>query len=99
MDGETIAAMLTWPAVRPSALRRGRLCLSSRPDIRTREPRTANPRTGDSREARFRSMIHRMTIDEQVAYLTKGCVDVVRVNELRAKLERVQNTGKPLTVK
>jgi len=44
-------------------------------------------------------MIHRMTIDEQVAYLTKGCVDVVRVNELRAKLERAQNTGKPLTVK
>ena len=44
-------------------------------------------------------MIHRMTIDEQVAYLTKGCVDVVRVNELRAKLERAGKTGQPLTVK
>jgi tyrosyl-tRNA synthetase len=40
-----------------------------------------------------------MTIDEQVAYLTKGCVDVVRVNELRAKLERASKTGKPLVVK
>ena len=29
-----------------------------------------------------------MTIDEQIAYLTKGCVDVVRPGELRAKLER-----------
>jgi tyrosyl-tRNA synthetase len=40
-----------------------------------------------------------MTIDEQVAYLTKGCVDVVRVDELRAKLERAAQTGKPLVVK
>jgi tyrosyl-tRNA synthetase len=40
-----------------------------------------------------------MTIDEQVAYLTRGCVDVVRLSELRAKLERAQKTGKPLVVK
>ena len=40
-----------------------------------------------------------MNIDEQVAYLTKGCVDVVRVTELRAKLERSQKTGRPLIVK
>ena len=40
-----------------------------------------------------------MTIDEQVAYLTKGCVDVVRPAELRAKLERSQTTGRPLVVK
>jgi tyrosyl-tRNA synthetase len=40
-----------------------------------------------------------MNIDEQVAYLTKGCVDVVRGAELRAKLERSQKTGKPLVVK
>jgi tyrosyl-tRNA synthetase len=44
-------------------------------------------------------MIRRMTIDEQVAYLTRGCVDVVRPSELRAKLERAQRTGKALTVK
>ena len=37
-----------------------------------------------------------MTIDEQIAYLTKGCVDVVRPGELRAKLERAEKTGKPL---
>lgn len=40
-----------------------------------------------------------MTIEEQLAYLTKGCVDVVRVTELKAKLERVATTGVPLTVK
>jgi tyrosyl-tRNA synthetase len=40
-----------------------------------------------------------MTIDEQLAYLTKGCVDVVRVGELRSKLERAAKTGVPLVVK
>jgi tyrosyl-tRNA synthetase len=40
-----------------------------------------------------------MTIDEQLAYLTKGCVDVVRATELRAKLERAANTNRPLVVK
>ena len=36
-----------------------------------------------------------LTVDEQFAYLTKGCVDVVRPAELKTKLER----GTPLTVK
>jgi tyrosyl-tRNA synthetase len=40
-----------------------------------------------------------MTIDEQLAYLTKGCVDVVRAAELRAKLDRAARTGTPLLVK
>jgi tyrosyl-tRNA synthetase len=40
-----------------------------------------------------------MTIDEQIAYLTKGCVDVVRPVDLRVKLERAEKTGKKLTVK
>ena len=40
-----------------------------------------------------------MTIDEQIAYLTRGCVDVVRPGELRAKLERAEKTGTKLTVK
>jgi tyrosyl-tRNA synthetase len=40
-----------------------------------------------------------VTVDEQLAYLTKGCVDVVRAGELKAKLERSAKTGKPLTVK
>jgi tyrosyl-tRNA synthetase len=40
-----------------------------------------------------------MTIDEQLAYLTKGCVDVVRAGELKAKLERFEKTGRPLVVK
>ena len=40
-----------------------------------------------------------MTVDEQVARLTKGCVDVVRVDELRQKLERFAETARPLVVK
>jgi tyrosyl-tRNA synthetase len=40
-----------------------------------------------------------MTVDEQLAYLTKGCVDVVRTTELRTKLERSASTGTPLVVK
>jgi tyrosyl-tRNA synthetase len=40
-----------------------------------------------------------MAIEEQLEYLTRGCVDVVRVQELRAKLERSGSTGHPLVVK
>ncbi len=40
-----------------------------------------------------------MTIEEQLAYLTRGCVEVVRVSELRTKLERAERTGTPLVVK
>jgi tyrosyl-tRNA synthetase len=40
-----------------------------------------------------------MTLDEQLAYLTKGCVDVVRREDLRIKLEKAAHTGTPLTVK
>lgn len=38
-------------------------------------------------------------IDEQLAYLTKGCVDVVRRSELQGKLERASQASRPLTVK
>jgi tyrosyl-tRNA synthetase len=40
-----------------------------------------------------------MTIDEQIEFLTKGAVDVIRKEDLRAKLEESQKTGKPLRVK
>src|SRR5678815_5696200 len=40
-----------------------------------------------------------MSVDEQLAYLTKGCVDVVRARELKAKLERFASGGPPLVVK
>jgi len=40
-----------------------------------------------------------MTLDEQLAYLTRGCVDVVRPADLRVKLERSAATRQPLTVK
>ncbi len=40
-----------------------------------------------------------MTIDEQIAYLTKGAVDVIRTEDLKEKLVRSEMTGKPLRVK
>jgi tyrosyl-tRNA synthetase len=39
------------------------------------------------------------TIDEQLSYLSKGTVEIIRDTELRAKLERSAKTGKPLRVK
>ena len=40
-----------------------------------------------------------MTLDEQLAYLTKGADETIRVEELRAKLERSGQTNRPLRVK
>ena len=40
-----------------------------------------------------------MTIDEQLSYLSKGTIEIIREPELRAKLERSAKTGKPLRVK
>ncbi|MGE3842195.1 MAG: tyrosine--tRNA ligase [Vicinamibacterales bacterium] len=40
-----------------------------------------------------------LSIDEQIAYLTRGCVDVVKPDELRRKLERSRAAGVPLVVK
>src|SRR5882724_11696483 len=39
------------------------------------------------------------TIDEQLAYLRKGTIEIIREAELRAKLERSARTGKPLRIK
>src|SRR5690349_472915 len=48
-----------------------------------------------------RTMLHTnmMTIDEQIAYLTKGVEETIRVEELRAKLERSAKSGKPIRAK
>jgi len=40
-----------------------------------------------------------MTIDEQLDFLGKGTTEIIRKEELRAKLERSARTGKPLRVK
>lgn len=40
-----------------------------------------------------------MTIDEQLDYLRKGAVEIIREDDLRAKLERSARTGVPLRVK
>jgi len=40
-----------------------------------------------------------MTVDEQFAYLTKGAEETIRGDELRARLENAQKTGKMLRVK
>ncbi|MBZ5656773.1 MAG: tyrosine--tRNA ligase [Acidobacteriia bacterium] len=38
-------------------------------------------------------------VDEQLAYIKKGAAEIVKESELRAKLERSLQTGKPLRVK
>ena len=38
-------------------------------------------------------------VDEQLAYIKKGAAEIVKESELRAKLERSLDTGKPLRVK
>ncbi len=43
--------------------------------------------------------INQVTIDEQLAYLTKGAEETIREEELKAKLERSARTGKPLRIK
>jgi tyrosyl-tRNA synthetase len=40
-----------------------------------------------------------MTIDEQLVYLRKGTTEIIREDDLRAKLEESAKTGKPLRVK
>lgn len=40
-----------------------------------------------------------MTIDEQLVYLRKGTVEIIREEDLRAKLEKSARTGKPLRIK
>ncbi len=40
-----------------------------------------------------------LTLQQQLDYLTKGCVDVIPIEELRAKLGRSIATGRPLSVK
>jgi tyrosyl-tRNA synthetase len=40
-----------------------------------------------------------MTIDEQLSYLRKGTVEVIREDELRAKLEKSARSGAPLRIK
>src|SRR5260221_11273068 len=38
-------------------------------------------------------------VDEQIAYLRKGAAEIIREEDLRAKLEASAKSGKPLRVK
>lgn len=40
-----------------------------------------------------------LTIEQQVQFLTKGCVDVIPAETLEKKLQRSLDSGKPLTIK
>ena len=40
-----------------------------------------------------------MTVDEQISFLKKGTVELIREEDLKAKLEKSQKTGKPLIIK
>src|SRR5947199_10245912 len=44
-------------------------------------------------------MATHLTIDEQLQYLNKGTVDIIRPEELKAKLERSSQTQRPLRAK
>jgi tyrosyl-tRNA synthetase len=44
-------------------------------------------------------VVNSMTIDEQLSYLRKGTVEIIREADLKAKLEKSAKTGKPLRVK
>src|SRR5258706_6327747 len=50
-------------------------------------------------DSQFTNYDKTMTIDEQLAYLRKGTTEIIREQELRAKLEKSAQTGKPLRVK
>jgi tyrosyl-tRNA synthetase len=50
-------------------------------------------------DLRFPIYYPSVTIDEQLAYLRKGTVEIIRETDLRAKLESSAKTGKPLRVK
>lgn len=41
----------------------------------------------------------KLSLPEQIAFLSKGAVDIIKPGDLRAKLEKSQATGKPLQVK
>lgn len=43
--------------------------------------------------------VKELDVDEQLSYLTKGCVDVVPEDQLAVKLRRAQTDGKKLVVK
>ncbi len=54
---------------------------------------------GVSHKRRFSYNCLLMTIDEQLSFLRKGTVDLIREEDLKAKLERSAKSGKPLRVK
>src|SRR5438128_9501964 len=49
-------------------------------------------------DAKLKSM-HFRPVDEQLAYLRKGAAEIIREEELKAKLEKSLSTGAPLRVK
>ncbi len=40
-----------------------------------------------------------MNVEEQLTYLVKGCVDVIRIDDLKKKLKSSEDAERPLTVK
>jgi tyrosyl-tRNA synthetase len=72
----------------------------NRAEVRALATRVYYVRTGRQtpRRRRYNARVSH-SVEQQLAYLTRGCVDVVRPAELRAKLERSVATGAPLVVK
>src|SRR5713101_4879755 len=58
----------------------------------------ASSRSSENRKATMPSAKFK-PVDEQLDYLRKGAAEIIREEELRAKLENSLKTGKPLRVK
>src|SRR4029077_12247511 len=57
------------------------------------------PATSTIYDSQFTNYDKTMNIEEQLAYLRKGTVEIIPEAELRAKLEKSARTGKPLRIK
>ena len=66
------------------------------PQSRTEHP---TPRPGARKPPRRGARAAFLPAAEQLEYLRKGAVDIIRAEELVAKLERSRASGRPLTVK
>ena len=95
---EDVAAGERPPAVERGSIRHNMGSCARRTDVD--RAATAIPARSAESQTREAAATHpTMTVDEQLAYLTKGCVDVVRAGRAAAKLERSAATGRPLVVK
>ena len=74
-----------------------RIVLEGRYRIEGRRVLTSSGRSQDP-ERKIVASVKFKPVDEQLAYLKKGAAEMIREEELKAKLEKSAKTGKPLRV-